>query len=142
MTTDSGAVATAEAQPQEQPQNLGSMIDELYELRERRKELTAQAKEIKAEEEELEKQIIAKLEEQGTTLARGSAASASIVPETIGEVDDWDAVYQYIFYNDAFYLLPRRLNNGAWKELQDAGEDVPGITPLLIKKISVRKVKK
>lgn len=125
----------------EQPQTLGSMIDELYERRTEIKELNERLKELKIEIEELERLILEGLQAQGLRMSRGTKATVSITENTYARVDDWDAVREYVRTHDAFHLFERRIANAAWRELYESGEQVPGITPYEERSLSVRKVR-
>ena len=131
--------ATSEVQ---QPQLLGDKIDQLFEKRERKRELEAELAEVKREIEALEHDLIEAMEKQGTDLARGQLATASISKDTVPEIEDWEAVLQYVKENDAFYLLHRRISTAPWRELLESGETVPGTKPFEKKSVSIRKVKK
>ncbi len=124
-----------------QPQmNLGSMIDRMYELRNQRSELSKQDKALRAEFEALSMQVMALLDEQGTTMSRASTASAIITEEEVAHVEDWDQTYEFIKENDAFYLLQRRFNNAAWRELKASDQLVPGTEAVKVRKVALRKI--
>ena len=120
-------------------QSLGSKIDELFELRERKRELTEQLNEIKAEYEELEREIMQNLDDFGIDLARGTMAKVSISESEVPTVEDWDAFYDYVRQEDAFYLFERRVAARAWRELYQSGELVPGTAPFTKRTLSLRK---
>lgn len=128
---------TAVVQPQ---LGLGHKIDQLYELRQRKKDLEKEIDALEEEMEELEASIMAHMDTEGTTLTRGGRASVSILESEVPSVEDWDAVHEFVKKHDALYLLERRIALGAWRELKDAGELMPGTTPVIKRKLSVRKV--
>lgn len=115
-------------------------IDEMFQLRERKREMESEIKAINADIEECTKWLLAKYQEVGTVTARGKLASATITEQLVPTIDDWGKVQDYVLENDALYLLHRRISSGAWKELIDTGEVVPGITPFTKKSISLRKL--
>jgi uncharacterized protein YjcR len=123
-----------------QPQFLGHMIDALYELRERKRELKGEMDDLEQRMEELEAAITKDLGTQGMTLARGTRASVTVTESEVPTTEDWDQVLSYIKQNDAMHLLERRISVAAWRELQESGELVPGTTPFTKRKLSVRKV--
>lgn len=124
---------------QEQSQTIGSKIDQLRELRLERIALEKQAKGLKELEEVLVSEVIDALDKQETTIGAGRTARASIVPEDIYTVDDYDEFYEYIHTNEAAHLLQRRPAQGAIKELFESGEKVPGLKIFTKRKLSITK---
>lgn len=127
--------------PAKQPQpSLGTIIDAMETIRRQRAELATQDKELRAEYDILGHQVLAGLDAQNTTMTRAKTATAVISEEEVAQIDDWDAVFNYIHENGAFYLLQRRFNNAAWRELKETEGTVPGTSPLKIRKIALRKL--
>jgi len=118
---------------------LDDRIDLMFKLREQKRALEAQAKQLGKELDEHERQLIAAYKAVGTVTARGTLASATITETIIPTIDDWGLVEGWILENDALYLLHRRVSSAPWKELRDAGTDVPGIEPFTKQAISLRK---
>jgi len=118
---------------------LDDTIDKLFLLRETKRGLEAQVKEVNAEIASLSDMLKSKLDEVGTITARGNYASATITETVIPTIEDWGQVQEYIMENDALYLVHRRILSGAWKELVDTGVTVPGIVPFTKRAISLRK---
>ena len=75
-----------------------------------------------------------------TTLSRGSMASASLTESEFFSIEDYDALQEYVFDNEALYLFQRRLSSAAIKELIQNGEEIPGIKTFVRKDISLRKI--
>ena len=119
---------------------LDTKIDEMYLLREQKRGLEAQIKEVNAKIAECNDWLLEKLQEVGTVTARGSSASATITESVVPVIEDWGLVQDYILKNDALYLVHRRVSAGPWRELMDTGEAVPGITPFTKRSISLRKL--
>ncbi len=105
---------------------LGSTIDELYALRERRLDIEKTVKELKSQEHELRQELIGILNESGLAKASGHQATASIRTSTVPIVTDWDQVWEYVADHDRFDLLQKRLSTVAWRDLQESGTLVPG----------------
>lgn len=106
--------------------NIGAMIDGLANLRKQKKHYEEELKGVKAEMEELESELITKLTEMGTTSAKTKLATVSVSSTMVPTVENWDDFYEYVKDNDAFYMLQRRVSSPAWRELYEAGEEVPG----------------
>ena len=120
----------------------GTMIDDMFELRETKKDLETQVKEINEQMTLLEAELMSKLDDEKQTMGRGLAASASITSAVIPMVEDWETFGQYLIDNDALYLLQRRVAVRAYRELTDAGETIPGTTTFPKRTISLRKISK
>jgi hypothetical protein len=108
---------------------IDKMIDRMFLLREQKRGLEAQVKGVKDEIAQLQDDLLGRLDEVGTNYARGSLASASVTETLVPQIKDWGEVSQWVMDNDALYLLYRRVSAGPWKELRDAGTEVPGIEP-------------
>ena len=119
---------------------LDDKIDEMYMLREQKRGLEAQIKEVNAAFAACNDWLIQAYSEVGTTTARGRLASATITETLVPTIDDWNLVQKYIMDNDALYLVHRRIASGPWRELLDTGEVIPGIEPFTKRAISLRKL--
>lgn len=120
----------------------GTMIDDMFNLREDKKKLESQVKEINEQMTLLEAELLQKLDSEKQTMGRGASASASISNTEIPMVEDWESFGQYLIDNDALYLLQRRVAVRAFRELRDAGEVIPGTTTFPKRTISLRKLQK
>lgn len=118
---------------------LGDLIDAAKRLDEQRSELTAQAKKLKEEQDRIELLIINALDLDKTTLARGKYATASITESVVPQAYDWEEFTKYVLDNRALHLLDRKPNTGAFRELYDAGQVIPGINAFTKRKLSLRK---
>ena len=118
---------------------LSDRIDKIYMLREQKRGLEAQIKEVNARIEAENNELMRTLDDVGTPTARGELASATITETLVPKIEDWGQVEDYVLEHDAVYLLHRRVSAGPWKELLDTGEQVPGIVPFTKRAISLRK---
>lgn len=107
--------------------DLGTAIDELYELRAKRLDIEKQVKALKSEELALRVEIKRLLDSVSLEGGRGQVATASIVHSVEPTVKDWSAFYQFVTANDAFDMLQRRLSSTAVKQRWDNGVEVPGV---------------
>lgn len=130
----------AEAENVRQPQAIGPKIDALYELRERKRALEAELKDVNGRIDELDAELQDEMAFQGVTMSRGTRASVSLTESTVPQIEDWDEVMKYAKEYDAFYLFERRVSATPWRELHESGQTVPGTKPFVRKKLSVRKV--
>lgn len=108
--------------------NIGESIDKLFELREQRREIAKQDAVLKAEFEAIELDLIGQLQAQGMETGKSKIASATISESLVPVVDDWGAFYEYIISSNQPYLLERRPSVTAFRDLKQAGEDVPGVS--------------
>jgi len=120
---------------------LDEEIDRMYMLRERKKGQEAEVKETAAEIAICEQNLLARLDEVGTTSARGTLASVVKTESLVPRIEDWGEVSEWIMENDAIYLCHRRISSGPWKELRDAGTNIPGIAPFTKTAISLTKLR-
>jgi len=115
-------------------------IDKLFLLRERKRGLEDQIKEVNSEFKELHDELLQTCDDVGTTTARGTVASIAVTETLVPKIEDWGLAAEWIIANDALYLCHRRISSGPWKELRDSGKNVPGITPYTKRAISLRKL--
>ncbi len=119
---------------------LNQQIDTMYTLKLKKKIHEDTIKGINNEIKILEQGLLKRLDEVGTTTAKGTLASATIATSLLPQIDDWGLVSEWIMANDGLYLCHRRVSSGPWKELRNSGQHVPGITPYTKTSISLRKL--
>lgn len=122
------------------PTSLGDMIEALAELRDRKRDLSEQFKEIDRQYRELEARILDRLDQENAQFSGSSRHRATVSEVTVPSVTDWDAFYEYVKNNDALYLFEKRVASAPWRELVESGEQVPGTEPYTRRSISLRKI--
>jgi hypothetical protein len=126
---------------QQAPETVGGLIDDLFLLREQRRKLAETDKSLQAQYSELEARLIAALDLQETTQARGRSATATLSEEDYASVTDWTTVYDYIRRTESWFLLHKRISNASWKELNELnGEPVPGTQAFRKRSIALRRI--
>ena len=120
--------------------NIGQSIDALYNLREQKRELNAQIKSIDEEYAQIESALIQMLQEQEMATGKSKLASATISTSIVPNVDDWEAFYEFIVASNQPFLLERRPSVTAYRDLLQAGEEVPGVSPFTKTSLSLRKL--
>ena len=120
-------------------ERLDDLIDKMVQVRDSKRELEEKIKTLNKTLTGLQERFILSAKAAGTEYARGALGSATIVETVVPTIEDWDLVAEYIKENDALYLLHRRVSSVAWKELQDMGEEIPGIEPYTKVSVSLRK---
>ena len=108
-------------------------------LREQKRRLEAEIKTLDAKLSTNEQAIIELADDLGLDRFAVGKLTFSISEQTVGNVEDWDDLYQFIRDNDAFYLLQRRLANAAYKEMLDSGGALPGVVPFTKRSLNMRK---
>jgi hypothetical protein len=126
---------------QQAPETVGGLIDELFLLREQRRKLAETDKNLRDQYAELEASLIAALDQQEATQARGRSATATLNEEELATVVDWHLVHEFIRSQNAFHLLQRRMNSAAWREAAaERGEPIPGTTVFNKRSIALRRI--
>ena len=96
---------------------IGSMIDELTGIRDKRRDLAKKDEELAAQYTALEKTIIERLATEGTDKASSKKATASLSQVTVANITDWDAFHQFVKKTGYFHLLQRRVSDPAFREV-------------------------
>ena len=89
---------------------IGGLIDQMSAVREKRRALAAQDKELEAEISELEKQLIDLMDAEGQTKATGHSASASISENVVFNTTDWNVFMAYLIKTKQGHLVQRRVS--------------------------------
>jgi hypothetical protein len=109
-------------------ETLGSLIDRRANAYEAVKLAEAGLRALKQVVDELDDEIMQRLDDADLPGARGHLGSMSVVEAVVPNVKDWGQLYAYIKENDYFHLLNRAPNAAAFRELFARG-DVPGVEP-------------
>jgi hypothetical protein len=120
-------------------QRLDDLATQRDALREQKRGLEAQVKDIDAALAGNETDIIEIADEMGLDRFAVGKLTFSISSQVVGNVEDWDQVHEYIRENNAFYLLQRRLSNAPYKEILDSGATLPGVVPFTKRSLNMRK---
>ena len=116
----------------------GDLLDLIASIREQLAELANEEKDLRAQAEVIEHELLARMDARKTTNLSNERMSASKTVSTEGRVMDWDAVYNFIKQTEDFSLLQKRLSVTAYRELLAMGQ-VPGIMPVEVVKVGFRK---
>jgi len=122
------------------PDDLGDCVDLLKDLTEDRLDAEKEAKAIKAREAEIRDHLIDNLSADDKKGVMGSEYKAVVKTKRKPTVDDWDAVYDHIAEHDAFYLLNKSISARAIQEIWDADNNVPGVSGINVKTLSITKI--
>lgn len=120
--------------------NLGTTIDEIYDLREDIRVLENQIKDINEVKKTKEMEVMEHLQQQNLDKASGSKATVSLSVSVIPSVKEWDDFFNYIHRHKAYHLLQRRAATAAYREELDLrnGKSIPGVESFNKSNLSVR----
>ena len=96
---------------------VGSLIDKLDDLREKKRKADLVVKELEAQYSELDTTLMQRLQAEGMQKASGKKATYSLGEEVVATVNDWDAAWKIIAKNPQ--LMQRRISNPAFREYLD-----------------------
>ncbi len=121
---------------------LGSIADEVFELRTERLKLEAEVAAIKAEEADLKAQGLKLLVTSKLQMASGNLATISRTPKLIATVIDWDKLWQWVHKKKETSIFQKSVAQGYVGELNEAGKLPPGIRMERVVKISITAAKR
>lgn len=118
---------------------VGSLIDKIENVREKRRAIAEQDKALAAQYAELEAAIMQRLDADGTQKASSKKATVSISEVVVAEVN-WELAWPLIAKNPQ--LVQRRASDPAFRELyEQKGEKFMakyGMTPFIKRKLNLR----
>ncbi len=118
---------------------IGDLIDQAHAIREQERVLNKQINDLKASRDELEEQILARMDSDKVDQLRGGKATASLSLQTVANVKDWDKFWQWIFRNKASHMLQRRTADAAYREYIEANpKGIPGVEKFEKRGINLR----
>ena len=119
---------------------IGSVIDDMWKLREQKRAAEAIVKAIDEKISAQEEIVFERLEKEGLKKADGTKASCSIGESVVASVTDWDALHAYIHKTKHYHLLQKRVADLAWRELMalNKGKGVPGTEAFTKRKLNLR----
>lgn len=122
---------------------LGAQVDRLHAAREKKRTIEAELKDQHAVIDELERGLLATMEDQGLERATGKVATVSVQTLVKPNVVDWEAFYRYIKRNNYWHLLERRPSATGCRELFEKnpgkqGTAIPGVVPFEKRQINMR----
>jgi len=116
----------------------GSIIDKMLAIRTKCSELNKEVRALGEEKDDLESVLIRRLQADDSIQAKSLLASATIAEITVPSIEDWDAFEKWVYAENALYMLEKRPSGGAFRELIQQGESIPGLKPVTKTSISLR----
>jgi hypothetical protein len=118
--------------------SMDTLLNELHEVRSNLKELLEKESALKKIKGELETELVIMLEGQGIDQISNDKATISIKKEIVPTVENWDVFQEYIAETGMFELMQKRASATAYRELQQMGQDVPGVKATELTKVNFR----
>lgn len=122
------------------PESLGAMIARLVEIRDRRREIAAEDSMLVEQWDEIKKIVLQRMEEEGSNQvgSKEAGATVTLTESVVPQVVDREAAEKWILETGNLYMLQFRIATGAFRELIESGQEVPGIEKFIKKDISLR----
>ena len=117
---------------------IDELIDRKKSIKTQMEKLNSELKGLREQENDIDLQLLKKLDSEWLKKTANEVASVSIKEETVPDVHDWDALYEHIKQTGDFSLIQRRVSSTAYRELLKLGENVPGLQPREIRRINFR----
>lgn len=90
--------------------------------------------------DDIEAELLVKMEQVGTESCGGAGYSVTIKEEDVPEQTDWETFIPFLLETGNMHLLQRRISTTAWREYnQIYGEFPPGTHPFAKKSLSFNK---
>lgn len=134
MATKTAKAVTVEVRPA----TTGAIIDNIWAMREEKRRLEVEVKEVEARIKTAQDQLMDRMQTEGIEKATGTKASVSLNSTVVADVQDWDAFWPYIAKNKFWHLVQKRVSDPAYRELLDLGKKVPGVQPFTKHTVLVR----
>lgn len=139
MGTTSRVAKADKAKPE---RSLGQDIDELHDIREKRRLLELQIKDLDETYGAVEERLMSKMEAANLDKMTGKKGTVSITSSVVATVNDWDAFHAWIAKTKNFQVLQRRVSDPAWREVVEhsKGKNPPGTEPFSKRRLNLRAV--
>lgn len=122
------------------PLTTGGIIDQLWQLREDKKEIAKQELALNSKIAELEMQLYERMDKEESTKGAGSKASVSIGTQDIIQfvpLTGYDDFIKYVAKTKQYHLLERRVSQSGAQEVYRLKGNLPGTTVFTKRKINL-----
>lgn len=122
---------------------LGAAADKLWQLREDKRALDKQVKDIESEISALTEETFGMLEAQDSRKAEGKRASISVNYTTVANTTDWENFMKWVVAGkrgDKYaytHLVQKRVSDPAYRELRERGLVIPGLEDFTKRSLSI-----
>jgi hypothetical protein len=115
-----------------------SLIDNWYDIQQRRLELQRRADELGDEENSIKKKFIILMKERNILKLQATKCALEVKQgDPTPTVHNWELFYGYVLENKAFELLQKRLSSPAIREHWEAGEVIPGVQKFPVDRVVI-----
>lgn len=121
---------------------IGTQIDQLWKLKEKKKVAESAVKEISAKIKEKEDSIFDTISKEKLEGAVGKLARCSIRKSTVGNIVDWNQFCKYMSRTKAWDMVQKRIALQAYRARLEDGKKVPGVEAFTKVSLSLTKLKK
>lgn len=118
--------------------NLRELAEHREALRDRKREIAAEEKELNAQIADIDEQLFSVLDEQGVDRISTNGVTLSVSETVVPQVTDWPTVYDYVSEHKAFHLFERRMSSVAYRELIEQVGQLPGVESFTKRTINMR----
>lgn len=122
--------------------SIGAKIDAMWELREQKRALEAEMERLEKQMQDLEHELLTHMDAEETTKAGGDRATVTVSESIKPSVEDWDALYAFIYRHKAWHLLERRASVTGCRELFETKGVIPGVVPFLQRRVRLTTINK
>ena len=119
--------------------SIGLQIDNLFQLRERLREIQQMEKDQNALIEGAEAVLAESMNSEGLEKSSGRFATVSFADSIVANVTDWDEFWKFIAKKKYFHLVQKRASDPGVRELFEQGMSVPGVEPFKKRTLKLRK---
>lgn len=120
--------------------SIGDIADEILALQVEEKALQQQIDDLEKQGRTLKEELRQLAEKEGLSTGGGTTSKFSIDLETLPQISNIDAFYDFMKQNDYMHLLQRRPAVKACRELWEQGLAIPGIDKFTQYKVTVKGV--
>jgi hypothetical protein len=138
MTATITPIAKAKATARLKGDTIGSAIEEIWHIREDKRQKEAEIKTLDSAIAELEEKLLERMDAEGTTKSASQHATASITSAVVANVENWDLLWPWIAKNKFFHLIQKRVSDPGVRELWTQGKTIPGVQPFTKRKVNIR----
>lgn len=120
---------------------LGELTDELWALREEKRELAAKTKAVEDKIEVATSALIERMDANKLDRMSGKMASLSVIPSVVPNIEDWDKFLAWTIKTKNLHLLHRRIAVDGWREIaEQKGVPPPGTTAFIKRTLNMRSI--
>jgi hypothetical protein len=117
---------------------MGTLIDGIWSLRESKRALEVQIKEIEEKISANEEALLGRMDKEGVDKSTGKKASVSVVESIVPVTKDWEEFIAFVIKNKYGHLVERRPAVLACRELFEQKGNIPGLEAFRKRKINIR----